>query len=153
MSIRDWDLAAITAAIADSYEKYSGVELIARTGDPDTDARALMELDAVVLSHDGGLDPVFVYANQAAARLWRMPVDELVGMQSRLSAAPEHRAARASMLSDAAASRILYGYRGERVASDGTRFVIEDATLWTVDSYPDVPGQAVVFSTWHLLDG
>ena len=151
--MRDWDLAAITAAIVDSYVKYAGVELIERSGNPDIDARTLMELDAVVLSHDGGVDPVFVYANKAASRLWRMPVEELVGMQSRLSAAPEHRAARASMLSDAAANRILFSYRGERVASDGTRFVIEDATLWTVDAYPDGPGQAVVFSTWHLLDG
>ena len=48
------------------------------------------------------------------------------------------------MLKDAAGSGVLTGYAGERIAKDGTRFMIEDATLWTVD-YPQGPGQAVVF--------
>jgi hypothetical protein len=29
--------------------------------------------------------------------------------------------------------------------------MIEDATLWTVDGFPDRPGQAVVFRTWRPL--
>ncbi len=120
-----------------------------RTGDPSRDALLLRTLDAVVLSHDGGDDPVFVYANEAAAALWRMPIHELVGMPSRLSAPPEWRDARAAMLADAMSSGVLRGYSGERVARDGMRFVIEDATLWTVDGYPDRPGQAVVFTAWH----
>jgi len=126
-----------------------GGELVERTGDPSRDALLLLTLDAVVLSHDGGDDPVFVYANEAAAALWRMPIDELVGMPSRLSAPPEWRDERASMLADARTSGVLRGYSGERVAGDGSRFVIEDATLWTVDGYPDRPGQAVVFTAWH----
>lgn len=109
-----------------------------------------MALDAVVLSHDGGDDPVFVFANHAAAKLWRMPVEELVGMPSRLSAPPEHRGSRAVMLADAASAGVLAGYSGERVAKDGTRFMIEDATLWTVD-YSERPGQAVVFRGWRPL--
>ena len=136
--------------ILDSHRAHVGSELIARSGDGVADAQRLLELDAVVLSHDGGDDPHFVYANSAAARLWRMPIDDLVGMPSRFSAPPEHRAERASMLADAASTRVLHGYSGERVAKDGTRFVIEGATLWTVD-YPDGPGQAVVFRDWHLI--
>ena len=31
------------------------------------------------------------------------------------------------------------------IAKDGTRFVIHDATVWTVDGYPERPGKAVVF--------
>ena len=114
------------------------------------DAEALFALNAVILSHDGGDDPHFVYANQAAADLWRMPVSELIGMPSRLSAPPEHQAERASMLKDAAGSGVLTGYAGERIAQDGTRFLIENATLWTVD-YQQGPGQAVVFTTWTEL--
>ena len=110
-----------------------------------------MALDAVVLSHDGGRSPVFVYANQAASDLWRMPIEDLVGMRSELSAPPEQRSARSTMLSDAAETGVLTGYCGERVARDGTRFMIEDATLWTVDDYASGPGQAVVFRTWHYL--
>ena len=134
----------IAQAILDSHASRVGTELIERTGNADSDAKLLFMLDAVILSHDGGEDPHFVYANQAAADLWRMPVSELIGMPSRLSAPPEHQAERASMLKDAAGSGVLTGYAGERIAKDGTRFMIEDATLWTVD-YPQGPGQAVVF--------
>ena len=140
----------IAAAILDSHATRVGFELIARTGDPTRDAVALFALDAVILSHDGGSDPHFVYANQAAADLWRMPVSELVGMPSRLSAPPEHQESRASMLRDAAGTGVLTGYAGERIAADGTRFMIEDATLWTVD-FPSGPGQAVVFTHWTPL--
>jgi len=139
----------IAQAILDSHAARVGVELIERTGSPEIDAAALFDLDAVVLSHDGGDDPHFVYANQAAADLWHMHVSELIGMPSRLSAPPEHQASRASMLKDAAGTGVLRGYAGERIAKDGTRFVIRDAILWTVD-YPSAPGQAVVFRSWEL---
>ncbi|MEY4136984.1 MAG: hypothetical protein RL205_1112 [Actinomycetota bacterium] len=141
---------SIAQAILDSHVSRVGSELIERTGDIDADAAALFALDAIILSHDGGEDPHFVYANQAAADLWRMPVSELIGMASRLSAPPEHQASRAAMLKDAAFSGVLTGYAGERIAADGTRFMIEDATLWTVD-YPQGPGQAVVFTQWRVL--
>lgn len=140
----------IALAILDSHVLRVGSELIERSGNPMVDARALYDVSAVILSHDGGSDPHFVYANQAAADLWRMPVSELIGMPSRLSAPPEHQAERASMLRDAAGSGVLTGYSGERIAKDGTRFLIEDATLWTVD-YSQGPGQAVVFTRWTPL--
>ena len=140
----------IAQAILDSHAARVGSELIERTGDAVSDAEALFTLNAVILSHDGGDDPHFVYANQAAADLWRMPVSDLIGMPSRLSAPPERQAERASMLKDAAGSGVLTGYAGERIAQDGTRFLIENATLWTVD-YQQGPGQAVVFTTWTEL--
>ena len=142
----------IARCILDSYASRLGTSLLADTGDLEADARNLMELDAVVLSHDGAADPRFVYANQAAASLWRMPLEELVGMPSRLSAPPEQRQGRSQMLSEAARAGFLSGYEGERVAKDGTRFLIRNATLWTVDGYPTGPGQAVVFTDWQLLD-
>lgn len=142
----------IVQAILDSHRSRLGAELVDRSGDAQEDARRLLTLDAVVLSHDGGTDPVFVYANEAAAALWRMPVESLVGMPSRLSAPPERREERAGMLANAATEGVLRGYSGERVASDGTRFLIEDATLWTVDGYPQGPGQAVVFRRWRDLE-
>jgi PAS domain-containing protein len=137
----------ISQAILDSHASRVGTELIERTGNAESDADALFTLNAVILSHDGGDDPHFIYANQAAADLWRMPVSELIGMPSRLSAPPEHQAERALMLKDAAGSGVFTGYTGERVAKDGTRFLIEEATLWTVD-YLQGPGQAVVFTRW-----
>lgn len=145
------DEATIAQVILDSHRDRVGVELLERSGDPAEDARLLRDLDAIVLSHDGGADPAFVYANHAAAALWRMPIENLVGMPSRLSAPPEHRQSRATMLADAASSGVLHGYAGERIASDGSRFFIEGATLWTVDGYPDRPGQAVVFRNWRAI--
>jgi hypothetical protein len=143
------DEVQIARAILDSHRDRVGAELVERSGDPVEDASRLRDLDAVVLSHDGAEDPVFVYANHAAAALWRMRIDEIVGMPSRLSAPPEQRQSRASMLADAATSGVLHGYSGERIAKDGTRFVIDAATLWTVDGYANRPGQAVVFRDWH----
>lgn len=151
METSDLSEAQLARAILDSHRDRVGGELVERSGDPEEDARRLSVIDAVVLSHDGGADPVFVYANRSAAALWRMPIEELVGMPSRLSAPPDHREERAGMLADAAAAGVLHGYSGERVAKDGTRFVIEDATLWTVDGYPERPGQAVVFRRWRSI--
>lgn len=139
------DSLGIVQAILDSYRRYLGQDLIPRSGDPLLDAAALDSLDAVVLSHDGGEDPRFVYANQAAARTWKTTVEHLVGMPSRLSAPPEQRQARATMLNDARRDGFITGYRGIRVAADGSLFEIEDATLWTVEGFPVRPGQAVVF--------
>ena len=141
----------VATCILDSHAARLGVELVARSGDPTSDAAALMDLDAVVLSHDSGAEPRFVYANRAAATLWRMPVAELVGMPSRLSAPLEYRQGRSRMLAQAAREGVLRNYSGERVAKDGTRFIIEDATLWTVDGYPNGPGQAVAFRDWEYV--
>jgi PAS domain-containing protein len=137
----------IATSILDSYRECLKSELVERTGDPRTDAQRLFDLDAVVLSHDGGDDPKFVYANAAAAAAWRTTPEELIGMPSRLSAPPEHRDSRKAMLDEAARDGFITGYSGTRVARDGSLFIIERATLWSVD-FTDTTGQAVVFRTW-----
>lgn len=141
--------ADIAVAIAQSFQLRTGRELVP-TSDADIDA-ALMNSPAVILCHDGATDPHFIYANKAAAVLWRISVEQLIGMPSRMSALPEHRTERARSLAQAATDGVLFGYCGERVAADGTRFEIEDATLWTVDLPAGGRGQAVVFDTWREL--
>ena len=141
----------VAACILDSYARRIGRELLHRSGDPLDDAKRLLAYEAIVLSHDAGVDPRFVYANSAAAS-WRMSVEDMIGMPSRLSAPVDAMEDRARMLSDASRDGVLSGYSGERVAGDGTRFRIMDATLWTVDDYPSGPGQAVVFSRWEPID-
>ena len=143
---------SVAACILDSYARRVGRELLHRSGDLLDDAKRLLACEAIVLSHDAGVDPRFVYANSAAASLWRMSIEDMIGMPSRLSAPADARDDRARMLSDASRDGVLYGYSGERVASDGMRFQIMDATLWTVDGYPGGPGQAVVFSRWEPID-
>ena len=139
---------AVAAAILDSYAARVGGELVPRTGNPDEDARRLLHCPTVVLAHDGSADPVFVYANEAAARRWATTVDSLVGMPSRLSAAPAHRGDRSAALDTARRDGVVRGYRGERQSRDGTRFEIVDAVLWTVDGFPAGPGQAAAFDAW-----
>jgi len=139
--------AEITTSILDSYRTFLNAELIERSGDPAIDAQQLFDLAAVVLSHAGGDDPRFVYANAAAAAAWRTTPEDLIGMPSRLSAPPDHRESRKAMLDEAARDGYITGYSGTRVARDGSLFVIEDATLWSVH-FTDTAGQAVVFRTW-----
>ena len=137
-----------TPILASNRERV-GLDLVPPSGDRARDAAELFELAAVVLCHDGADDPVFIYANAAAAALWRMDVSELIGMPSRLTAPPERRDERSAMLDEATTTGVLQGYSGERVASDGTRFVISDATLWKVDGLPMGPGLAAMFTRWR----
>lgn len=141
----------VATAILASFRERVGGDLVPPTGDPAADATSLFALDAVVLCHDAAADPVFIYANAAAAALWRMEVSQLIGMPSRLTAAEDQRDARAAMIGEATTAGVLHGYSGERVASDGTRFVISDATLWAVDGLPGRPGLAATFTDWRLL--
>lgn len=145
---RPYDLSVVRVLL-DSYAARTGRELIARSGDDGADADALDALPAVVLAHDGARDPVFTYANQAAAELWHMRVEELIGMPSRLSAPPQHRDERADALAEALRRGIVHDYCGIRIARDGSRFEIINATLWT---FIDAPGQAATFSAWRSLE-
>lgn len=145
----------IVVAIADSYRRWVGHDLVPAGTGSGTEAieQALMASSAVILCHDGAPDPRFIFANKAAASLWRMSVEELVGMPSRLSAPPEFQAERAGALAQAAAHGVLFGYSGERIAADSTRFTIVDATLWTVELPGGGSGQAATFNTWRELPG
>ncbi len=144
--------SAIIRAILDSYLDRVGADLIPRSGADDIDTDALHEASIVVLCHDGGEDPVLIYANAAAAALWKMPVEKLIGLPSRLTAAAHHRPDRANALTAARSAGVLYGYSGERVASDGTRFMVRQAVLWTVDGLPQGAGQAAMFTSWEPID-
>lgn len=145
----------IAIAIVESYRRRVGGALISTKGGSGTGdtCNALMAASSVILCHDGAADPCFIFANHAAAAVWRMGVEELVGMPSRLSAPPELRAERAQALAQAATDGVLNGYSGERVAADGSRFMIVDATLWTVDLPNGGLGQAVLFDTWRAVPG
>lgn len=134
--------------ILDSYAVRVGHELIARSGDDAEDTRRLDAWESAVLAHDGAADPVFTYANAAAARLWRTTVDQLIGMPSRLSAPAEHREERAASLGNARESGVVHDYSGERQALDGSRFTIHHATLWT---FVTGHGQAATFSDWSRI--
>ena len=90
--------STVAACILDSYARRVGRELLHRSGDLLDDAKRLLACEAIALSHDAGVDPRFVYANSAAASLWRMSIEDMIGMPSRLSAPADARDDRARLL-------------------------------------------------------
>ena len=128
-------------------------------------SQALFTAPTVVLAHDGadpGGDPGprLIYANRAALRLWRRPWAELVGMPSRLTAEAAERAERAQALNSVQRRQAIADYSGIRIDSQGRRFRISGARVWTL-SRPEsgsssgrdleACGQAASFSAWYWL--
>ena len=105
-----------------------------------------------VLAHDGGSDPALIYANAAALRLWRRRWSQMVGMPSRLTAPEQERQERAQALGSAQKMNAFQGYRGIRIDSEGRRFVINNARIWTLwDEKGECCGQAASFSNWWWI--
>lgn len=104
----------------------------------------LYECAPVVLCHDRSADPLLVYVNLAAQRLWERRWEDFVGRPSRITAPEQARAERATAL---AADGVVRGYSGLRVSATGRLFRIADATVWPVrDHAGRRVGQAAMFS-------
>jgi hypothetical protein len=121
---------------------------LAREAPAGVDAARWLYEDApfCLLAHDGGDDPCFIYANVSAQRCFEYAWHELVGMPSRLSAAPEARGERSQLLAAVAEHGYTEAYRGLRVAKSGRRFWIEDVSVWNlVDGDGRKHGQAATY--------
>ena len=81
----DWEWAIVA-----SHRALVGEELCP--------AEDLFDYRGVVLCHDTSSDPLFVYANRTAQRLWRRSWEHFIGMPSRLTAPVQERAQRAAAL-------------------------------------------------------
>lgn len=133
--------------ITGSFRRLLGREL----ADPAAGAEWLYhQAPFVVLAHDGGADPRFIYANEAAQACFEYSADELIGLPSRLSAEAEERAARQILLERVSRDGFISDYSGIRIAKSGRRFRIENATVWQlIDTEGKHHGQAATFSEWH----
>jgi len=134
-SVPDWAKVIIV-----SYQTLLGAPLVPGGLTPEAQAIWLDAAPFVLLAHDGGVQPRFVYANAAAQRCFEYSRDELIGMPSQLSAEPMHRAERESLLRAVARDGYTRGYCGVRVAKSGRRFAIDNAIVWNLI---DVRGQRV----------
>ena len=115
-------------------------------------AEQLYELDAVVLSHDGGSDPVFTYANRRAQELFEYDWATFLTLPSRLSAEPDRREDRSAMLHEAAEQGYIANYGGVRISASGRRFEISDAIIWNLETDAEtVVGQAAVFDQFVFI--
>lgn len=136
---------AITDLLADSYQRLLGEPLVPDGLRGQAAADWLYDAPFGLLAHDTSPDPVFVYANRTAQRIFGYDREEFHGLPSRLSAGDEDRASRAAFLASVRAKGYATGYRGPRVAKDGRRFWIEDVTLWNLAGADGtVAGQAAL---------
>lgn len=144
-------LAAHVADLLRSYHTLTGKHLIASAEDA---AKRAYNAPFVLLSHDGADDPLLTYGNLAAQKLFSMDWGKLVGMSSRKTAEAPERAEREELLRRVAERGYIDDYSGVRIAADGRRFMIHNATVWNVSDKSGARiGQAATFSEWQLLEG
>ena len=141
--------------IQTSHERAFGTRLFTGSStavDSRAHSQELFALAAPVLAHHASNDPLLIYANAAALKLWRRCWSDMVGMPSRLTAPEQERTERAQALSKAQRVDAFQGYRGIRIDSQGRRFVIHNARIWTLwNEHGEACGQAASFSDWWWL--
>lgn len=132
--------------LVESYRRWTGKSLL--EGEPT--AEALFHAPFALLSHGTEADPLFNYANAHALALFGMTWEDLVGLPSRYSAEPMLREAREALLARVAAQGYVDDYSGVRIARDGRRFMIRNATVWNLlDARGAHYGQAAMIAE-HL---
>jgi hypothetical protein len=152
----DWrapDCIALALAIVASHRDLTGRALIdvSAGADDAAIAQALYTAPCVVLAHNAAADPVFIYANRTAQKLWELDWDAFLALPSQKSAAPHARAERAALLARVRVRGFIDDYRGERVSASGRRFTIEQATVWNLPAGAGRSGQAATFSRWTMI--
>ena len=120
--------------------------------DCESPAKDLFSSTMAVLAHDNSHDPLLIFANATALRLWERSWHEMIGMPSRYTAEEGARQQRASALKRAQNQDAFEGYSGVRVSRTGQRFMINNARIWTLwDDKGQNCGQAAAFSSWCRL--
>lgn len=123
-------LARHSAILARSYRHWTGKSLVDDT--PDGLAQRLFEAPFGVLSHGTEVDPLFNYGNRQALQLFGMAWQDLIGLPSRYSAEAMLREERERLLERVARYGYVDDYSGVRIARDGRRFRIRNATVWNL---------------------
>ncbi len=141
-----------TLLLCNSYFHWTGRHLV--DADPSTPEAVsdLFEAGFGVLSHDTKSDPVFNYANRCAMDLFGMTWQEITQLPSRYSAEPMLQDERAGFLERVTRHGFVDDYSGVRIAKDGKKFMIVNATVWNlVDIHGNFCGQAAMIPEWHAL--
>lgn len=139
--------------LASSYRYWTGQPLLPDRGETRAPlSHRLYHAPFAVLSHGGGADPIFDYANRQAQLCFEMGWAELTRLPSRLSAEPDRREERERLLAAVREHGFVTDYGGVRIARSGRRFHIRGAVVWTlVDDQANAVGQAALFSDWQPL--
>ena len=142
--VHDPSLRPKLAALCASYERLTGESL----GTPET----VFLAPFVLLAHGTQDPPILWYGNARALELWRMSFADFTRMPSRQTAEPDLREVRERLLAQVREKGIITDYTGVRIASDGTRFLIERATVWNITAQDgSALGQAAMFRSTSPL--
>jgi len=152
--IEPWQNPTIIAhsqLLLNSFQHWTGRELLKVTGTPTEQAQQLFLAPFVLVSHNTENDPIFNYGNQQALALWELNWSEFTQMPSRKTAEPTLREDRQRLLQETAAQG--FGeYSGVRISSTGKRFKIKRGLLWNVvDGESRYCGQASMFNDYEFI--
>jgi hypothetical protein len=144
-------LARQTHTICASYQYWTGLQLVDVAADSVQAVQQLMNAPFAVASHDTQPDPMFNYANIQAQQLFGMNWEQITRVPSRYSAEEMNRVARAKLLERVTKYGFVDDYSGVRIAKDGTRFTIHNATVWNLlDERGKYCGQAALIKDWTM---
>ncbi|WP_036479465.1 MEKHLA domain-containing protein [Myxosarcina sp. GI1] len=156
MSLPIWQQPATivrSQILVNSFRRTVGKELISATNNPEILAKNLFFAPFVLVSHGTQKDPVLNYGNKLALKLWEMPWETFTQTPSRLTAERENRETRKMMLERVTQQGYIDDYKGIRISSKGTRFLIKKAIVWNLqDKTGELCGQAATFSKWSVLE-
>lgn len=137
-------LSAKLQCVLESYRRYTGVRPCALS--------ELFEAPFALLAHGVEEPPVLFYGNRRALTLWKYSFEQFTRLPSLRTAEADLREARERLLAEVRAHGITHDYTGVRVASDGTRFEIQRASVWNVHDAEGLRmGQAAMFHDVKLL--
>ncbi|MGW0793053.1 MEKHLA domain-containing protein [Streptomyces sp. NPDC002911] len=138
--------AAFAELLRSSHRRLTGRDLFVfiRSVPADEAARWLYSSALFgLLVHNAYADPLFVCANRTAQECFGYAWDEFVEMPSQLSAAPGDRAHQEAFVRSVSENGYADGHRGLRRAKPGSRFWIENVTMWELlDAAGERHGQA-----------
>lgn len=142
-------LARQTHILCASYLRWTGLPLLEEPLDSAQAIQQLLHAPFAVVSHDMQPEPVFNYANIQAQQLFGMSWAEITQLPSRYSAGEMDRNERDRLLQRVTENGYVNDYSGIRIAKNGARFRIHDATVWNLfDETQTHCGQAALIRHW-----
>jgi hypothetical protein len=135
-----------------SFKHWTGQDLVDPRLSDRSAAQVVFEAPFLLLSHNGAPDPIYTYGNQTALQLFAMGWAELTSMPSRLSAPPENRDDRHSLLATVNRQGFIDNYSGIRIAKTQQKFRLENVIVWNLlDAQGQYCGQAAKCDRWVFL--
>ncbi|EAC0925597.1 MEKHLA domain-containing protein [Salmonella enterica] len=99
-----------------------------------------------LVAHNSENDPKFIYTNMQALKCFKYPLQEFLGLPSRLSASETDQPERQALLQTVKNRGIAFNYSGPRVDKHNNQFIIYDGIVWqSCEATKPIFGQAALF--------